>query len=246
MYRLGLRQITLARQQQDFISAVSHELKTPLTSIRMYGEMLLQGWAGDDKRQQYYSYIFDESERLTRLINNVLQMARMTRNELHLELQSYTATQLLDTIRSKVSSQIERAGFELSLTCEEECESMAIDVDLDYFIQIIINLVDNAVKFSAKSATRRIEIFCQRHGDELQWSVRDHGPGVPGNQMRKIFELFYRSENEMTRETLGTGIGLSLVTELVQAMKGGIDVVNRSPGAEFQIRFPIVKAVAGG
>ena len=81
LYRLGLSQINLARQQQDFVSAVSHELKTPLTSIRMYGEMLKEGWADDEKRQDYYDFIHDESERLTRMITNVLQLAKITHNE---------------------------------------------------------------------------------------------------------------------------------------------------------------------
>lgn len=237
MYRLGLRQITLARQQQDFISAVSHELKTPLTSIRMYGEMLIKGWVGEEKRKQYYGFIFDESERLTRLINNVLQMARMTRNELHLDIQAYSAVQLRDTIQSKVSSQIDRAGFTLSIRGDGEVDDTIIEVDLDYFIQIVINLVDNAVKFSAKSDIKKIDISYLLSNGKLQWRIRDYGPGIPNNQMRKIFELFYRSENELTRETLGTGIGLALVTELVHAMQGSIDVVNQSPGAEFQLSF---------
>lgn len=239
MYRLGLRQITLARQQQDFISAVSHELKTPLTSIRMYGEMLMQGWAGEEKRQQYYGYIYDESERLTRLINNVLQMARMTRNELQLDIAPYKADQLMDTIASKVSSQIERAGFSLCLNCAADCAEMTIEVDLDYFVQIIINLVDNAVKFSAKEELKKIDIDCRLKAGKIEFSVRDYGPGIPNNQIKKIFDLFYRSQSELTRETLGTGIGLALVTELTQSMHGSIDVVNRSPGAEFQLMFPL-------
>jgi signal transduction histidine kinase len=81
LYRLGLSQINLAQQQQDFVSAVSHELKTPLTSIRMYGEMLKEGWADEEKQQSYYEFIHDESERLSRLISNVLQLANITRNE---------------------------------------------------------------------------------------------------------------------------------------------------------------------
>ena len=238
MYRLGVRHINIARQQQDFISAVSHELKTPLTSIRMYGEMLMQGWLEDDKRKQYYTFIHDESERLTRLINNVLQMAHMTRNELQLDIKPYTVEQLSDTIRSKVSSQVERSGFVLALECEQQIKSRSITLDIDCFIQIIINLADNAIKFSAKSENKRIDITCVRIGKkQIQWRVRDYGPGIPKQQMRKIFELFYRSENELTRETIGTGIGLALVTDLTQAMKGSIDVINRTPGAEFQLTF---------
>jgi signal transduction histidine kinase len=111
LYRLGLSQISLARQQQDFVSAVSHELKTPLTSIRMYGEMLKEGWAEPEKQQQYYEFIHDESERLTRLISNVLQLANITRNEPQFDLKPVTVGELMNQIESKISSQVQRAGL---------------------------------------------------------------------------------------------------------------------------------------
>ncbi len=238
MYRLGVGQIKLTRQQQDFVSAVSHELKTPLTSIRMYGEILREGWADEEKKKTYYEYIHDESERLSRLIANVLQLARMTRNDSNIDLKPMPVMKLMDNLRSKVSSQIERAGFKLNMTCEDDAGQAVIDVDADYFAQIVINLVDNATKFSAKADRRAIDIACRRQRDgTLQFSVRDYGPGVPKDQMKKIFALFYRSENELTRETVGTGIGLALVHQLALAMRGRVDVVNRDPGAEFRVSF---------
>ncbi len=238
MYRLGARQIDLARQQQDFVSAVSHELKTPLTSIRMYGEMLREGWAPEDKKKTYYDFIFAESERLSRLISNVLQLARITRNDLQVDLKPASVGELMDSIHSKVASHIERAGFTLNLNCDHQTRGAVIRVDADYFTQIIINLVDNAIKFSDKADTRAIDISCQRLSDgKLLFNVRDYGPGVAKDQMKKIFKLFYRSENELTRETVGTGIGLALVHQLAQSMKGEVDVINREPGAEFQVMF---------
>jgi signal transduction histidine kinase len=242
MYRLGAGQIDLTRQQQDFVSAVSHELKTPLTSIRMYGEMLREGWATDDKKMVYYDYIFDESERLSRLIANVLQLARMTRNNLQVDSKPLGVAELMDSIRSRVSSQVERAGFELSMHCEPDAGQAVIQVDPDWFIQIFINLVDNAIKFSANAEQKVIDIDCQRLSDgSVQFSVRDYGPGVPRDQMKKIFKLFYRSENdELTRETVGTGIGLALVHQLARAMGGQVDVVNRGPGAEFRVNINAV------
>ncbi len=236
MYRLGARQIDLTRQQQDFVSAVSHELKTPLTSIRMYGEILREGWATDEKKKLYYDYIFDESERLSRLIANVLQLARMTRNNLQVDTKTLTVAELMDGIQSRVSSQLERAGFELNMHCDPEAGRASIQADPDGFIQIFINLVDNAIKFSASAEQKVIDIGSQRLRDgSVQFSVRDYGPGVPGDQMKKIFKLFYRSESELTRETVGTGIGLALVHQLARAMGGQVDVVNREPGAEFRV-----------
>jgi signal transduction histidine kinase len=241
MYRLGLRQIDLARQQQDFVSAVSHELKTPLTSIRMYGEILREGWANEEKKRGYYDYIYTESERLSRLITNVLQLARMTRNDLEVELKPCVISELLDNILSKIATQIERAGFHLVIDCEDAVKQTMIMVDSDYFTQIIINLVDNALKFSAKAENRSLELGCRQQGNHIVFSVRDYGPGIPKEQLRKVFKLFYRASNELTRETVGTGIGLALVQQLAHAMRAQVDVINQNPGVEFQISYPIVQ-----
>lgn len=240
IYRLGLRQIALARQQQDFVSAVSHELKTPLTSIRMYGELLREGWVPEEKRTTYYAYIHDESERLSRLIDNVLQLARMTRNDLRLHLRTVSAGELMELTRSKVTSRVERAGFTLDIACGAQAAAAVVSVDEDAFTQILINLVDNAVKFSADAEPKRVDIGCRLadRGMLVFW-VRDYGPGVPPAQMRKIFRLFYRIDGGLARETAGTGIGLALVRQLAEAMGGTVDVVNREPGAELRLCVPV-------
>ena len=245
MYRLGLGQINLANQQQDFVSAVSHELKTPLTSIRMYGELLREGWATEEKKQTYYQFIFDESERLTRLINNVLQLARMTRNEQKAELTERNVAELVQEIKSRISSQIETAGFDLKIETDESLATNQIQIDNDWLIQIMINLVDNALKFSAKAKQKTIILGVKRvNKQHVQFMLSDFGPGIDKQQMKKIFELFYRSENELTRDTVGTGIGLSLVHQMVTGMGGTVRVENRGrtgefPGAAFSVTFPI-------
>ena len=239
MYHLAARQLALVRQQQDFVSAVSHELKTPLTSIRMYGEMLREGWAPQEKRQEYYAFIHDESERLSRLINNVLNLARMTRNELEVDLRIVTVGQLLDLLRSKIGSVVSQARRAYSLECPAELEAAEVAVDLDCFTQIVLNLVDNALKFSARAAERSIVISVRapRHGD-VEFGVRDFGPGIPSAQLGRIFGLFYRAEDALTRETAGTGIGLALVKRLAELMDGRVDAVNCTPGAEFRLSLP--------
>lgn len=238
MYRLGLAQINLANQQQDFVSAVSHELKTPLTSIRMYSEMLREGWVNDEKKKTYYDFIFDESERLSRLINNVLHLARVTRNKQTAELKLIGVPELIDGVRSKVSTQIKHAGFEFNLLCKEDAKDVDLEVDPDWFIQIMINLVDNAIKFSVNAEQQKIDLSCELQKNNIKFIIRDYGPGVDKNQMKKIFDLFYRTESELTRETVGTGIGLALVHQMMVNMGGKIDVVNREPGAEFWVIFP--------
>lgn len=238
VYRVGLRQIALVEQQQDFVSAVSHELKTPLTSIRMYAEMLREGWAPEDKKATYYGFIHDESDRLSRLISNILQIARMTRNDVKPDLKRLTVSELMDGMRPKIASQVERAGFTLNLTCEEAVEATVLAVDADFFAQIMINLVDNATKFARKADIKTIDIACRQHSDgAVVVTVRDYGPGIPKDQMKKIFMLFYRAGTELTRETVGTGIGLALVRQLAAAMNAEVDAVNKDPGAAFSLRL---------
>ncbi len=237
LYRLGMSQIKLANQQQDFVSAVSHELKTPLTSIRMYGEILKQGWATEDKKKQYYNFIFDESERLSRLINTTLLMAKFSRNKQQADLKMVSVAELMQNSLSQISSQTEREGFELTLSYDAVADKNLM-IDPDWFAQIMINLVDNAIKFSQHGEQKQIDCQCTQSTDgTINFSVRDYGPGIAKKQMNKIFKLFYRSEDELTRETVGTGIGLALVHHMVLDMNGKIAVTNSKPGAQFTVRF---------
>jgi signal transduction histidine kinase len=242
MYRTGIRQLSLVQQQQDFVSAVSHELKTPLTSVRMYGEILQEDWASEEKKKSYYDLIVGESERLTRLINNVLQLARFSRNAIQTNLREISVSELIDLTESAISTPINTAGFKLNISCDDRTGSQSIQVDTDHFIQIMINLMDNALKFSAKHENKTIELECRQLSTmQVQISIRDYGPGIPKDQLKKIFTLFYRAENELTRETVGTGIGLALVNQLMREMHGEIDVQNMNPGVRFNLSFKTEK-----
>ncbi len=239
MYRLGLSQIALVRQQQEFVSAVSHELKTPLTSIRMYAEMLRAGFAAEERKATYYRFIHEESERLSHLIANVLQLARIGRDTLVLEPRPMAILELMTMVRERIASQVERAGFRLDLHC---VSTAWVQADPDAFVQILINLVDNALKFAAQASPRQIVIGCEEVGNQwLRVSVRDFGPGVPREQRTRIFQLFYRGTEATTRAIAGTGIGLALVQRLTLAMGGRIEVVNREPGAEFRIELLTIR-----
>jgi signal transduction histidine kinase len=146
----------------------------------------------------------------------------------------------MSVAEAKIASQIERAGFELRTNMAGDAATETINVDADCFIQMIINLVDNAIKFSKNAESKIIELSCKRgSNNRILFSVRDHGPGVATDQMKNIFQLFYRSESELTRETVGTGIGLAIVHQLAVAMDGGVDMVNASPGAEFRFWFSV-------
>jgi signal transduction histidine kinase len=208
----------------------------------MYGEILKQGWMSDEKRDEYYDYIYNEAERLSRLINNVLQISKVNRNQLDLELKSVMIGELVDLVKSKIDSQIKQSDFTLNIMIdsemENELEAASLDVDKDAYVQIMINLVDNAIKYSANADIKQIDFkVSQNKGKKICFSIRDYGPGIAKNEMRKIFEPFYRSGDELTRECQGTGIGLALVSELAGAMNAKVEVVNHSQGVEFMVYF---------
>lgn len=236
LWRLGARQIALTAQQQAFVSAVSHELKTPLTSIRLYAEMLNAGYADEDRRATYYRYIQEESERLSRLIANVLQLSRMGRGEPRVSVRPLEVRELMDLVGDRVKATAERLGFRLDLQCPEQGR---VQADPDAFLQVLINLVDNALKFAAHSEPKLIEIHCERL-DPGWWRfrVRDYGPGVPKSHRRQVFRLFYRGAEAIEQAIPGTGIGLALVEGLTLAMGGRVTLVNREPGAELHVDLP--------
>ncbi len=238
IYRLVATQLDLSQKKADFVSAVSHELKTPLSTIRMYGEILVEGWVEDDeKRESYYRYIHDESERLSRLIQNVLQLAELERNEWKVQLVREDPVRLVEEIVQGLEARLARAGF-VAVT-KAEGDPSRIRVDRDAMTQILINLIDNSIKFSKEAEKKKIQVTVSQLGKECFIRVRDFGPGIPRPQLKKIFQKFYRIDSEMTRTTRGTGMGLALVKMLADAMRASVDVVNRDPGVEFSLRFRV-------
>lgn len=236
LYRLGAKQIELSWQQKNFISSVSHELKTPLTSIRMYGEMLRSGWITDEsKKKTYYDYIFFESERLSRLIANVLQLAKIENGQVKVELNSIAVDELLRRVNEKVTVQADASGFKINSRIENELADKNIQINEDAFYQIVINLIDNAVKFASSATQKEIDIGFKpgKRKHEIVFYVRDYGPGIKKGQLKKIFHLFHRGEDEMTRTTPGTGIGLALARELAESMNARLIVEQKQPGVEF-------------
>ncbi|TNC89336.1 MAG: hypothetical protein CSH49_07555 [Alcanivorax sp.] len=240
LYRFGVRQIRMLQQQQNFIASVSHELKTPLTSIRMFSEMLKEGWATPAKQQEYYHFIADESDRLSRLITNVLQLARMERQELKLDIKPCPVNQLIELLRSRLESQVAATEFTLCFSHEDFDNNEQIQVDTDAMMQILMNLVDNSLKFAKRASNKQLDLHIRNNNAQLEIVLRDYGPGIPDQERKRIFDLFYRIGNELTRSAQGTGIGLALVQQLVSVMGGSIEIQQPDQGAAFCIRFPML------
>lgn len=230
-YRMVAAIVAYAERRSNFVSAVTHELKTPLTSIRMYGEMLRDDVVPDpEKRGRYYRIITAESERLTRLIDNVLELAKLERGQRPVSLALADVTSVLRETLEVLEPHASELGFTLDLQTDPDLP--AVRIDRDALAQVLFNLVDNALKYGSESAERRVTIRCERQGTGVCIRVADHGPGVDPQHLRKIWQPFFRSERELTRKHKGTGIGLALVQGLVQRMGGHVSGRNTNPGFE--------------
>jgi signal transduction histidine kinase len=229
------REMELARRKGEFMSAVSHELRAPVTTIRLYAEMLRDGWVGEgDRRAEYEGAIVSEAERLSRLVENVLSYARRDRGKPLSFRDGDLAERVGEVVRLE-QPVIEKAG--LSIACDLP-ESLPWRFDPDAVAQILLNLLENAAKHAKGAENRRIEVRLGRNDDQALIEVRDHGVGIPAEEQRRIFEPFYRVGSELTRTTRGAGLGLALVRRLARAHGGNVSVHSRpGEGATFTVRL---------
>jgi signal transduction histidine kinase len=229
LYRMAATQVRFAERRNDFVSAVSHELKSPLTAIRMHAEMLEDDLiVAESKRHEYYRTITRESERLTRLIENVLAFSRLERKTQKLQIVAGDVTPVIEECLEVLRPHAESHGARLEF--ENRAGHAAVRCDPDALKQVLFNLIDNAVKYGSTESDPTIQVVASRCDGGVSISVRDRGPGVRRDQLDLIFEPFFRAEHELTRRTTGTGIGLSLVRELVVAMGGRVRAEAADPG----------------
>ena len=240
IYRLTQSQLDLAQKRQDFISAVSHELKTPLTTIKMRAEILQSSYnkMDDAKRMRSFDQIASESDRLTRLIQNVLDLSKLDGNRWVANIHKDRPKAVLDDFVTMYTKNIEDHGFSLTVSCDTDIDKVQLMMDRDAVMQILTNLVDNSLKFSRNADYKMIIIELKTEGDHVYLAVRDYGPGIPTSEMKNVFQEFYRVENEMTRTTKGTGIGLSMVKKLCTLSNMRIEIENANPGLRTKIHFP--------
>ncbi len=235
IYRMVAVQIGFAERRNNFVAAVTHELRTPLTSIRMYSEMLRDGMVQDDAtRQEYYATITAEGERLTRLINNVMEHGQLRRGQRHAHLERADVGRVVRDVVGLMRPHLEREGFAIDLDVPETLPQAAIDVDA--LKQVLFNVIDNALKYGRGDASK-LEVSCSASTDAetLTIRLRDHGPGVPDAHLRSVFEPFFRGETELTRRHKGTGLGLALVRDLAALMHGKVNAHNTQPGFAVEI-----------
>jgi two-component system phosphate regulon sensor histidine kinase PhoR len=222
--------------KSDFISNVSHELKTPLSLIRMFGELLAMGkLKSPEKGKEYAEIITREAERLSRLIDNVLDFARMERGRSAYEFNPGRLDEVVERSLDVYRHRLEREGFKLITKIDSELPETLLDENA--MTLLLLNLLENAVKYGKGE----IAVYLTRQGNMLRLVVGDQGPGIPLEEQRRIFDRFYRTRQARGTNVRGSGIGLSLVKHIAEG-HGGSVTVDSEPGrgAAFIVDIPLV------
>jgi len=233
------REIHLSRLKSDFVANVSHELKTPLALIRLFAETLELGRVpGEEKAMQYYRIINKESQRLTQLINNILDFSRI---EAGRKQYRFVPTDLSRIVREVVEAYrfpIEQQGFTLEVEVAEDLPE--VEIDPEAIEQALLNLVNNAIKYS--SDQKYVRLVVRRDGERILIAVRDKGIGVAKADQKRIFEKFYRAENTLVHTTKGSGLGLALVQHIMEAHGGSVELESApGVGSTFTLVLPLTK-----
>ena len=232
------RQLALAQKKTDFVSNVSHELKTPLTSIRMFAEMMQSGNAAEEKRPQYLRIIVAEAERLTRLINNVLDFARLERKQKRYDFHPLDLHDVLARTWEGHELHLREQGF--ATRWQAAPPPYPVRGDNDALAQILVNLLSNAEKYSTDR--KEIEVHSYLADDSVHVSVLDRGSGVPPGEESKIFEAFYRAHDSLASGIQGSGLGLTLAQRIAKEHGGGITYQAREGGgSNVTLRLPLIK-----
>jgi signal transduction histidine kinase len=236
LFRDTLREAHLARLRSQFVSSVSHELKTPLTAIRMFAETLqMRGSTEPQIQREFLNTIVNESERLTRLLNNVLDFSRIERGQRNYHLVPTPLTDVVQSAARTMQFPLSEQGFDFQV---DVCDGLPpMHLDRDALEQAILNLLSNAMKYSGDS--RVIALTLRSEKDSAVIEVVDQGIGIAPEERKRIFETFYRVSSSENSAISGTGLGLALVAHTAEAHGGGVEVESTpGKGSTFSIRIP--------
>ena len=230
------REIQMAEMRSHFVASVSHELKTPLTAIRMFAETLVLGRTGAQATSEYLQTIVNESERLSRLVDNVLDFSRIEQGNKVYRMQSTCLAEVVRAAARTMQYPLSQLGFTLRISIDENIPKLQANADA--LEQAILNLLANAMKYSGDA--RQIEMVLRRSGEEALIDITDHGLGISKEDQERIFEKFYRVRSVETDQIAGTGLGLTLAHHIVVTHKGRVVVSSElGHGSTFSVRIPI-------
>lgn len=236
LYRATSRETALARQQADFVSAVSHEFRTPLTSMRHLTEMLVsRGLPSEERRAYYYQLLATETERLHRMVESLLSFGRIEAGAYAWRLEQADPRELVCSLVEEFRGDAQWKDRELS--CDVEPGLPRIRADREALTRALWNLIENAAKYSPPSSP--IRVFARRSGDFIQIGVEDHGNGIPPVEQAAIFQKFIRGTEAKRDGIRGVGIGLALVKKIAEAHGGSVELVSEvGRGSTFTLVLP--------
>ena len=235
--RAMTREIETARLQSDFVAAVSHEFRTPLTSLRQFTDLLASGrQSSEEDRDQYYGALRRGTQRLTRLVENLLDVGRMDAGAREFTLQPVPAQELVQRVVAEFQAEVRNRGYRVDL--EWHGDEAMVHADAAALERALWNLLDNALKYSPRCKT--IWVRGDVEDGRLVISVRDQGIGIPREEQRKVFEKFVRGAAATASAVKGTGLGLTLVQQIVQVHGGQVRLESRpGDGSTFSIVLPV-------
>jgi two-component system phosphate regulon sensor histidine kinase PhoR len=223
------------RVRRDFVANVSHELRTPLTAVRGYVEALMEEPLEADKRRQFLEVIDRHTGRMERLVRDLLRLARLDAQQETADVQPIDVAVLFDAVVSDLSERIARQRLQIDVKVKPA--AAIVKADLTKVQDALRNLIENAVNYSPEGG--RIELEAHADGDRVLLMVGDYGPGIPEQDLPRVFERFYRVDKSRTGDPGGTGLGLSIVRHLVELNGGQVSAANRPEGgAIFTIALP--------
>ncbi len=238
LYRNIRKAVELARLKTDFVSNVSHELRTPLALIRMFAETLeLQRVKTQEKAQEYVKIIRQETERLSQIINRILDFSQIEAKKKQFIYKPVDLNQLVTGTLDFYKFHIENNGFDLKIDLSDE--TLMIRVDYESIVEVVINLLDNAIKYS--DAVKEITITTGLDDNIVFMEIADKGIGISEKDQTKIFNKFYRIREDRTYNRTGSGLGLTLVHYIMKAHQGNVTVSSRpNAGSQFRMNFPVM------
>jgi signal transduction histidine kinase len=235
----GWSLISLSERRVRFVSAVTHELRTPLTTLRLYLDMMTGGLVNEPAQQaEYLQTLHGETERLNRLVANVLDFSRLERQRPRLDKTTVPVAELLEQVRSNWEERCKSADKEL-IAANDLSEGATVHTDVKLVEQVLGNLVDNACKYSRGAADPRICLRARREGSRLVLEVEDHGPGVAPRELRSIFRPFRRGTG-VDATAGGVGLGLALARQWASLLGGSLSITpgEAGAGARFRLELP--------
>lgn len=229
--------IRMSERRGAFVSAVTHELRTPLTTFRMYAEMLAEDMVSPEKKREYACTLTVQADRLSHLVENVLQFARLERSSQPATTATLPLAELLQRCEAQLHERAIQGGMHLEIELPDSLANCQVRTQPAHVEQILYNLVDNACKYARPSAEPRIVLSGQRQGEWLQLRVRDFGPGIPTWNRGKIFRPFHKSDQDAANSEPGVGLGLALCKRMATAMNGRLYHAPANPGARFVLEL---------